>query len=101
MTKKRYREGAVDDFFAHPLDQRQRGGLAILAEDFAESGCQRGFGDDVGFDAGGDAFGPGFVVALDSGQALFLANQRIDVAHAVFNRHFHHLFRRPAVVAMA
>ena len=73
------------DLFAHAVEQRQGRLLAIRAQDLAKRGFQRGFRNDFGFDAGGKPLRPGFVVTFDGGQALFLADQCVEIANTLFD----------------
>ncbi|CDX41485.1 hypothetical protein MPLSOD_40838 [Mesorhizobium sp. SOD10] len=82
-------EGAGDHFLAHTVEQGERRGLAIGAQHLAESRLQCCFGDDFRFDAGRQAFRPGFAVALHGSQALFFPDQRVDVADTMFHCDVH------------
>ena len=70
---------------AHAVEHGHGRAFAIGGDDLGKSGGKGCFGDDFGLDAGGQAFGPRLIVALDGGQALFFPNQGVDVAYALLH----------------
>ena len=72
MAAAVFLELSGDNLVAHTVEQGQRCVFAVGAQQFGKGGGQGRLRDDVGLDAGGKAFRPSFVVALDGGQPLFL-----------------------------
>ena len=85
-------ELAGDHFFTNPVEQGKNGGLAIASQQLGERRGQRRLGHNLRFDASTDAVRPGFVVALDGSEALFLTYQCIQFAGARLDTQLCHPF---------
>src|SRR5690606_34490627 len=72
-------EFAGDEAVAHALHKAERSGLAIGTQKFAQHGGERRLGHDFRLDARGTAFRPRLFVAFNRREALFLAQQLVDL----------------------
>jgi hypothetical protein len=78
MALVSWREFTADDPLAHPVDKRDRCIFAAGPEQLRKRRRKRHFRDQFRLDSGGQSFGPGFRLAFERCEALFLAHESVE-----------------------
>lgn len=89
MARLIWRKLACKDPVSRAFNECECSSLATGPQQFAKGRAEGGLRDDLGLDTRRKPFGPCLVVILDSGQALFFPDKRLDICGTVFHTQFH------------